>query len=69
MASGRHSPVASTGAESLGLSPGDEIVHSRWGEGVVVSVRGEGDKAEASIRFPRVGEKHFLLALTPLKRA
>jgi DNA helicase-2/ATP-dependent DNA helicase PcrA len=69
MAAGRQSPVASTGAEALGLAPGDEIVHSRWGEGVVVSVRGEGDKAEASIRFPRLGEKHFLLALTPLKRA
>jgi DNA helicase-2/ATP-dependent DNA helicase PcrA len=69
MITGRQTPVASTGAESLGLGPGDEIVHARWGEGVVVSVRGEGDKAEASIRFPRVGEKHFLLALTPLKRA
>jgi DNA helicase II / ATP-dependent DNA helicase PcrA len=62
-------PMASTGAETLGLAAGDRIVHARWGEGRIVSVRGEGDKAEATIRFPRVGDKQFLLAATPLKRA
>ncbi|MDA8295181.1 MAG: UvrD-helicase domain-containing protein [Actinomycetota bacterium] len=62
-------PVASTGAESLGLSAGDRIVHARWGEGTVVSVRGEGERAEADIAFVRQGTKRFLLALTPLKRA
>ena len=62
-------PVATTGAEALGLRPGDLIVHARWGEGRIVSVRGEGDKAEATIRFARVGDKNFLLAATPLKRA
>lgn len=62
-------PVASTGAETLGLMPGDEIVHTRWGEGVVVEVSGEGEHASAMIAFPRQGQKRFLLALTPLKRA
>ena len=62
-------PVASTGAESLGLVPGDGVVHARWGEGRVVTVRGEGDRAEAEIAFPRKGTKRFLLALTPLTRA
>jgi DNA helicase-2/ATP-dependent DNA helicase PcrA len=65
----RAAPVASTGAEALGLAAGDLIVHARWGEGRIVSVRGEGEKAEATIRFPRVGDKNFLLAATPLKRA
>ena len=60
---------ASTGAEALGLAPGDAVVHARWGEGKVVAVRGEGDRAEATIAFPRQGSKQFLLALTPLKRA
>ncbi len=67
--SGRVSPVATTGAELLGLGPGDRVVHARWGEGVVVEVRGEGEKAEATIAFDRHGRKQFLLALTPVKRA
>jgi DNA helicase-2/ATP-dependent DNA helicase PcrA len=65
----RVSPVQTTGAEHLGLGPGDKIVHARWGEGEIVVVTGEGDRAEATIRFPRNGEKRFLLSLTPLKRA
>jgi DNA helicase-2/ATP-dependent DNA helicase PcrA len=59
----------STGAETLGLVPGDRIVHTRWGEGTIVEVRGEGDKAEATIRFAGRGDKQFLLSATPLKRA
>jgi DNA helicase-2/ATP-dependent DNA helicase PcrA len=62
-------PVATTGAEALGLVPGDRIVHARWGEGIIVEVRGEGSKAEAVIAFERHGEKQFLLSATPLKRA
>ncbi len=65
----RATPVKSTGAEELGLEPGDRIVHARWGEGVVMSVSGEGDKQEAVIAFERQGEKRFLLSATPLKRA
>jgi DNA helicase-2/ATP-dependent DNA helicase PcrA len=59
----------STGAEGLGLVPGDRIVHTRWGEGTIVEVRGEGEKAEATIRFAGRGDKQFLLSATPLKRA
>ncbi|MGD0219146.1 MAG: UvrD-helicase domain-containing protein [Acidimicrobiales bacterium] len=62
-------PVATTGAELLGLSPGERIVHARWGEGVVVEVAGAGLESEAVIAFERHGEKRFLLAATPLKRA
>jgi DNA helicase-2/ATP-dependent DNA helicase PcrA len=63
------SPLKSSGAEDLGLVPGDQIVHARWGEGKVVEVAGEGDRAEAVIAFPRHGKKKFLLQMTPLKRA
>ena len=63
------SPISSTGAESLGLSPGDRIVHTRWGEGIIHKISGEGEQTEAVIEFPNRGEKRFLLALTPLKRA
>jgi DNA helicase II / ATP-dependent DNA helicase PcrA len=62
------SPVATTGAETMGLSVADEIVHTRYGEGTIVELLGEGDKTEAIVTFPGFGEKRFLLAFTPLKR-
>jgi DNA helicase-2/ATP-dependent DNA helicase PcrA len=66
---GRSSPVKGTGAEALGLRTGETVVHSKWGEGVVIGLRGEGDKAEATVRFPGLGDKHLLLHLAPLQRA
>jgi len=44
------------------------VVHSAWGDGVVVSVSGAGDRAEAVVRFPKKGEKRLLLAWAPLVR-
>ena len=62
-------PVPRTGAESLGLVAGDAVVHERWGDGVVLEAEGEGDKAQATVRFASVGEKRLLLSATPLRRA
>jgi len=62
-------PVKTTGAESLTLAVGDDVVHGKWGEGVILEVIGSGDKAEAVVRFPSVGEKRLLLAWAPLKKA
>ncbi len=69
MRRGKVGPVHGTGAERLELRAGETVVHAKWGEGVVLSVQGEGEKAEARVRFPSVGEKHLALALAPLKRA
>jgi DNA helicase-2/ATP-dependent DNA helicase PcrA len=66
---GRETPVRGTGAERLQLRPGDDVVHGKWGEGVVLDVSGEGERAEAVVRFPSVGEKRLSLSLAPLKRA
>ena len=66
---GRASPVRGTGAETLGLRRNDDVVHAKWGEGVVLDVTGEGDKAEATVHFPSVGDKRLNLSLAPLKRA
>jgi DNA helicase-2/ATP-dependent DNA helicase PcrA len=56
----RHEPAA--------VSEGDTVVHEKWGEGVVVSVEGGGDGAEATIAFSDVGEKRVLLAYAPLTK-
>ncbi|MBA3654513.1 MAG: DNA helicase PcrA [Actinobacteria bacterium] len=66
---GSSSPARTTGAETIGLQSGDDVVHGKWGEGVILEVIGAGDKAEAVVRFPSVGEKRVLLAWAPLKRA
>jgi DNA helicase-2/ATP-dependent DNA helicase PcrA len=62
------SPMRTTGAENLGLAVGDDVVHGKWGEGVVLEVSGAGDKAEALVRFPGMGEKRLLLSWSPLKK-
>ncbi len=66
-----HAPAqrATTGAEALGLVAGDHVVHERWGPGVVVGAEGEGDRAQATVRFESVGRKTLLLCASPLRRA
>ena len=59
---------SSTGAEALGLSVGDDVAHATFGEGVIIDIEGEGDKAEATIRFADVGEKRLLLSWAPLTK-
>jgi DNA helicase-2/ATP-dependent DNA helicase PcrA len=61
-------PQGTTGAESMGLKMGDDVRHVKYGDGVVVRLRGSGDDTEATIRFPAVGEKTFILAWTPLQK-
>jgi DNA helicase-2/ATP-dependent DNA helicase PcrA len=62
-------PVRTSGGERLGLRVGDDVVHGKWGEGVVLEIIGEDEKAEAVVRFPGLGEKRLLLAWAPLKLA
>ena len=66
---GKAAPVHGNGAEGLGLRRNDDVVHAKWGEGVVLEVVGQGDKAEATVHFPSVGDKRLNLSLAPLKRA
>ncbi len=44
------------------------MVHERFGEGVVLTVSGGGDDAEARVAFGDVGEKSLLLAYAPLTK-
>jgi DNA helicase-2/ATP-dependent DNA helicase PcrA len=57
-----------TGAETLSLRLGDDVRHATYGEGVIVDIVGEGERAEARVRFPGLGEKTFLLTWTPLQK-
>jgi DNA helicase II / ATP-dependent DNA helicase PcrA len=57
-----------SGREPLAVAAGDTVVHDRWGEGVVVSISGAGERAEATIAFEEVGEKRLLLAYAPLAK-
>ncbi|MGB2757548.1 MAG: 3'-5' exonuclease, partial [Acidimicrobiia bacterium] len=61
-------PAGARGAERAGLHVGDDVMHEKFGEGVIIDVRGEGERAEARVRFRGVGEKTLLLAWAPLTR-
>ena len=60
--------MPTTGAESAGLKVGDDVSHATFGEGVIIDIEGEGDKAEATIRFSGAGEKRLLLSWAPLTK-
>jgi DNA helicase-2/ATP-dependent DNA helicase PcrA len=57
-----------SGADALGLRVGDDVVHAKWGEGVIIDIEGAGDKAEATVHFADVGEKRLLLSWAPLQK-
>jgi DNA helicase-2/ATP-dependent DNA helicase PcrA len=63
----RTSPQPSNSQE-LGLKVGDDVAHPSFGEGVIIDISGEGDRAEAVINFAGVGQKHLALAWAPLKK-
>ena len=62
------SPVGASGAEQMGFRLGDDVLHDKYGEGVITDLRGTGDKAEARVRFRDGTERLLLLAWAPLKR-
>ena len=65
IAAGQQAAASPSGATFM---VGDDVVHGKWGEGVVLDLRGSGDKTEITINFPSVGQKVLLLAWAPLKK-
>jgi DNA helicase-2/ATP-dependent DNA helicase PcrA len=63
-------PPRATGKQSnsLQLSIGDRVSHDTFGLGTVISVSGEGEKAEATINFGSYGEKRLLLRYAPVDK-
>jgi DNA helicase II / ATP-dependent DNA helicase PcrA len=64
----RPAAVAPKASQNLGLKVGDDVRHNKFGEGVIVAIRGQDDKAEATIRFVGAGEKVLLLNWAPLEK-
>jgi DNA helicase-2/ATP-dependent DNA helicase PcrA len=60
--------AAVTRSQAPEIGEGDTVQHDRWGEGVVLSVSGYGEDAEATISFAEMGEKRVLLAYAPLRK-
>ena len=52
----------------MGFRVGEDVRHPRFGDGVILSIEGEGDKAVAVVRFPDAGERQLLLSWAPLER-
>ena len=48
------------------FTAGDAVRHSKWGDGRVVSIRGEGEEAELTIAFPGEGIKKFVQKYAPI---
>jgi DNA helicase-2/ATP-dependent DNA helicase PcrA len=66
--SGAQNPPSPSNSQELGLKIGDDVEHPAFGDGVIIGISGEGDKAEAVINFAGVGTKHLALAWAPLKK-
>jgi DNA helicase-2/ATP-dependent DNA helicase PcrA len=53
---------------SIELVVGERVSHDTFGLGTVVSLSGEGDRAEATINFGQYGEKRLLLRYAPVEK-
>lgn len=47
---------------------GDKVEHGKWGQGVIVSVKGDGGDAEISVAFPGLGIKTLIARYAPLMK-
>jgi len=68
IAAGKRAVSQPTHAEQIGLKIGDDVRHAKYGEGVIIELRGSGESTEARIRFPEHGEKSFVLAWSPVEK-
>ncbi len=55
-------------SESSQYILGDKVRHCKWGTGLIVSVRGEGDETEYRVAFPDQGIKVLLAKYAPLEK-
>jgi DNA helicase-2/ATP-dependent DNA helicase PcrA len=61
--------AAASGSADRQYTAGDRVAHGKWGEGVVVSVKGTGNDMELQIAFPApVGVKRLLAGFAPITK-
>lgn len=60
-------PVGGAGKKADFLI-GDKVEHGKWGQGVIVAVRGQGEEAELQVAFPGQGIKNLLAQYAPLRK-
>lgn len=58
-----------SGNEIEKFNIGDKVAHTKWGVGVVISVKGAGDDLEYNVAFPSIGIKTLIAKYAPIKRA
>jgi DNA helicase-2/ATP-dependent DNA helicase PcrA len=49
------------------LGRGTRVFHETFGEGRIIEVAGTGDKAKATVEFPKFGRKNLMLKFANLK--
>lgn len=55
--------------QSLDFQVGDKVKHGKWGEGVVVAIKGSGNDMELQIAFPApTGIKRLLAGFAPISK-
>lgn len=64
----RPTPFSSFKPEAKGLfHPGQEVAHRIFGDGVVLSVEGDGEEMKVKVRFPKVGTKILIASYLQAK--
>lgn len=64
---GRITPVKN--ADELDWQVGDKLSHPKWGEGTVVSMKGEGESCQLDIAFAAgIGVKRLLATIAPIEK-
>jgi len=54
---------------ALPFNLGDRVLHSKWGEGVIVKIAGSGEDTQLSIAFPAQGIKTVMAKYAPIRKA
>ena len=63
------STMKTTGGDQFAWKVGDKAVHGKWGTGMIVGVRGEGDAMEVDVAFPQpTGIKRLLAKYAPITK-
>jgi DNA helicase-2/ATP-dependent DNA helicase PcrA len=60
---------SSTPANDKGLKLGQRVSHAKFGEGVVMTLEGQGSHARVQVNFESAGRKWLVLAYANLEPA